>query len=292
LTLKELASRGVRGADPADWLGLDLGSPRALNDGDVVSISPSGLKYFDESQVDWFVKQVAGGSSGIDAAVGTLVHKAVELAPKGTAEELRATIAERWQELGFESKWQAERWKKLTELMVEGLVAFIHTAEADGFEPVANEGYINVPLEDPADSSLRAVVSGSIDRVEIKDDSARIIDIKTGKTVESADNHLQLAAYQWAMSKNAVTELPDGTTSAGAALLYPRINSTDGTLFTFKFQETLTDEQIAAFEAMLIETAHLMNSESFEGPADAGRIGREINFDGQWVRIPEVGSDD
>lgn len=292
LALKELAARGVKGADPNDWLGLDLGTPRALNGGDVVSISPSGLKYFDESQVDWFVKQVAGGSSGIDAAVGTLVHKAVELAPKGTAEELRATIAERWQELGFESKWQAERWKKLTDLMVEGLVAFFAVAESEGFEPVANEGYINVPLEDPADPTLRAVVSGSIDRVEINEGTARIIDIKTGKTVESADNHLQLAAYQWALSKKAVTELPDGTTSAGAALLYPRIKPTDGTLFTFRFQETLTDEQVAAFEAMLVDTAHLMNSEAFEGPADAGRIGREINFDGQWVRIGEVGSDD
>lgn len=292
LALKELAARGVRGADPSEWLGMDLGTPRPLNDDDVVKISPSGLKTFDESSLDWFVQQVAGGSSGIDAAVGTLVHKAVEVSPKGTRAELDATIAERWQELGFESPWQAERWKRLTDLMVEGLVAFINTAETDGFEPVANEGYINVPLEDAADPSLRAVVSGSIDRVEIKEESARIIDIKTGKSADAADNHLQLAAYQWAMSKNAVTELPEGTSSAGAALLYPRIKPTDGTLFTFKFQETLTDEQLAAFEKMLVDTARKMNSESFEGPRDPGRLGREINFDGQWVRIGEVGSDD
>lgn len=290
--LKELAARGARGADPSEWLGLDLGTPRPLNGDDVVSVSPSGLKSFVESQVDWFVNQVAGGASGIDAAVGTLVHKAVETTPKGTADELRASIDERWQELGFESKWQAERWKKLTELMVDGLVDFIRTAERDGFEPVANEGYINVPFEDPADPSLRAVVSGSIDRVEIKDDSARIIDIKTGKNVESADNHLQLTAYQWALGKNAVTELPAGTTSAGAALLYPRIKPNDGTLFTFKFQGKLSDEQIEEFERLLVAVAQVMRSTAFQGPADVTRIGRDINFDGQWVRIGEVGSDE
>jgi RecB family exonuclease len=136
------------------------------------------------------------------------------------------------------------------------------------------------------------VVSGSIDRVEIKDDSARIIDIKTGKSSESADGHLQLTAYQWALSKNAVTELPEGTTSAGAALLYPRIKPNDGPLFTFKFQGTLTDEQIEEFERLLVTVAHVMNSTEFQGPADATRIGREINFDGQWVRIAEVGSDE
>ena len=292
LALKELAARGVYGADPSDWLGLDLGTARALKDGDTVSLSPSGLKSFAESQVDWFVSQAAGGSSGIDAAVGTLVHKSVELAPKGTAAELNSTIDERWAELGFESPWLAQRWRNLVGLMVEGLVDFFRTAERDGFEPVANEGYINVPFTDPDDPSLRAVVSGSIDRVEIKDDSARIIDIKTGKSSESADGHLQLTAYQWALSKNAVTELPEGTTSAGAALLYPRIKPNDGPLFTFKFQGTLTDEQIEEFERLLVTVAHVMNSTEFQGPADATRIGREINFDGQWVRIAEVGSDE
>lgn len=292
LALKELAARGVRGADPADWLGIDLGTPRALNDGDVVRISPSGLESFGDSPVDWFVKQVSGGSSGIDAAVGTLVHKAVELAPKGTAAELNATISERWSELGFESKWQAARWEKLTALMVEGMVSYFAVTASDGFEPVANEGYINLPVTDPTDPSLSAIVSGSIDRVEIKEDTARIVDIKTGKKDAPADQHLQLATYQWALVSGAVTELPEGTDSAGAALLYPRIKPNEGPLFTFKFQQPLTDEQLTAFEAMLVDTARQMNSETFEGPLDPERIGREINFDAQWVRIGEVGSDE
>lgn len=292
LALTELAARGVRGADPADWLGIDLGTARALNEGDVVRISPSGLESFGDSPVDWFVKQVSGGSSGIDAAVGTLAHKAVELAPKGTADELNATIAERWNELGFESTWQAARWEKLTALMVEGMVSYFSVTATEGFEPVANEGYINVPVVDPADPSLRAVVSGSIDRVEVKEDTARIVDIKTGKKAAAADQHLQLATYQWALVRGAVTELPEGTASAGAALLYPRIKPNEGPLFTFKFQQPLTDEQLAAFESMLVDTARQMNSESFEGPIDPERIGREINFDAQWVRIGEVGSDE
>jgi superfamily I DNA/RNA helicase len=292
LALKELAARGIRGADPADWLGIDLGTARALNDGEVVKISPSGLEAFGDSPVDWFVKQVSGGSSGIDAAVGTLVHKAVELAPTGTADELNATIAERWSELGFESAWQATRWQKLTALMVEGMISYFSVTATEGFEPVANEGYINVPVTDPADPSLRAIVSGSIDRVEVKEDTARIIDIKTGKKDAAADQHLQLATYQWALVRGAVTELPKGTLSAGAALLYPRIKPTEGPLFTFKFQEPLTDEQLQAFESMLVETARQMNSSAFEGPIDPERIGREINFDAQWVRIGEVGSDE
>ncbi|MFM6967388.1 MAG: PD-(D/E)XK nuclease family protein [Microbacteriaceae bacterium] len=290
--LKELANRGVRGADPADWLGLDLGTPRALNTDGVVRISPSGVEYFNDSPVDWFVSQAAGGSSGIDAAVGTLVHKAVELAPTGTADQLQATIEERWGELGFESQWQAAQWQRLTALMVEGIVGYIAKSTDEGFTPVANEGYINVTLSDPNDPTLNAIVSGSIDRVEIKESTARIIDLKTGKTDASATQHLQLASYQWALVRGAVTQLPAGTESAGAALLYPRIKPNDGALFTFKFQDPLTDEQVKAFEEMLISTAQAMRAESFEGPVDAERIGREINFDAQWVRIGEVGSDD
>ena len=290
--LKELANRGVRGADPTDWLGLDLGTPRALNADSVIRISPSGIESFTESPVDWFVSQTAGGSSGIDAAVGTLVHKAVELAPTGTADEFNATIAERWGELGFESKWQAAQWERLTALMVEGMVDYIAVSTRDGFAPVANEGHISVELTDPEDPNLRAIVSGSIDRVEIKDATARIIDIKTGKIAASGTQHLQLASYQWALTLGAVDELPAGTQSAGAALLYPRIKQGGGPLFTFKFQDPLTDEQLQAFEEMLVATARAMRSETFEGPADAERIGREVNFDAQWVRIGEVGSDD
>lgn len=147
-------------------------------------------------------------------------------------------------------------------------------------------------MTDPTDPSLSAIVSGSIDRVEINEDTARIVDIKTGKKDAPADQHLQLATYQWALVSGAVTELPEGTDSAGAALLYPRIKPNEGPLFTFKFQQPLTDEQLTAFEAMLVDTARQMNSETFEGPLDPERIGREINFDAQWVRIGEVGSDE
>ncbi len=292
LALRELADRGVRGAHPREWLGMDVGTPRALGADSELRLSPSGLKSFIESPVDWFVSQVSGGASGIDAAVGTLVHKAVEVAPLGTRTEIESTITERWNELGFESSWQAVRWKNLTELMVTGLVDYIEKTTADGFVPVANEGYINVPLVDPADPSLRAVVSGSIDRVEVRDESARIIDIKTGKNVEAADNHLQLTAYQWALSKNAVTELPDGTASAGAGLLYPRVHPSDDVHFTFKFQDPLTEEQLAEFEGLLFTVARVMKSTGFAGLADPARIGREVNFDAQWVRIGEVGSDE
>ncbi|MEY4396652.1 MAG: hypothetical protein RLZZ40_408 [Actinomycetota bacterium] len=293
LAVRELAARNVRGADPSEWLGLDLGTARALFAGLPAKLSPSGLTKFTESNLDWFVSQVSGGSAGIDAAVGTLLHASVENAPEGTARDLESTVNERWHELAFDAPWQAIRWRKLADKMVVALADYIRTSASENFTPVANEGRISVDVHDPASGAVIGIVSGSIDRVEMKDDhAARIIDIKTGKTVESADKHMQLKAYQWALKAGAVDELPSDATSAGAALLYPRVAGSKGLLFTLKVQKPLTDEQIDEFEATLVDIATTMASSEFSGPIYAKQIGRSAPFDAQWVRTPEVGSDD
>ena len=292
LALKELAARGVRGADPSEWLGLDLGTARPLFDGMPAKLSPSGLTKFTESNIDWFVSQVAGGSAGIDAAVGTLLHAAVENAPSGTATDIQVTVDERWGELVFDAPWQRIRWRKLADQMIVALADYIRVSAGDGFTPVANEGHISVEVIDPEHGDVVGIVGGSIDRVELNaSHAARIIDIKTGKTVESADKHMQLKAYQWALHAGAVAELPDDVASAGAALLYPRVRPSKDFLFTLKVQAPLTQDQIDEFGATLVDIARTMSSAAFEGPEFAKQIGRSAPFDTQWVRTEEVGSD-
>jgi hypothetical protein len=78
--LKELARRDVLGAHPDTWLGYPSATPVTLFRDGLIPVSPSNLERFEKSPLDWFVASVAGGSSGINATIGTLVHRAIEVA--------------------------------------------------------------------------------------------------------------------------------------------------------------------------------------------------------------------
>ena len=72
----------------------------------------------------------------------------------------------------------------------------------------------------------RALLRGSADRIE-RDlehpEQVRVVDLKTGASPpskEQAAQNPQLGAYQLAVDAGAFAQLPPGTTSAGAQLVY------------------------------------------------------------------------
>jgi RecB family exonuclease len=96
---------------------------------------------------------------------------------------------------------------------VDRLAGYLQSAG----EPLLVEGAFSLETD-------RATLRGSIDRVErAGDGEVRVVDLKTGASppsVAKAAENAQLGAYQLAVDAGALANLPPGTTSAGAQLVF------------------------------------------------------------------------
>ncbi|PFG42383.1 superfamily I DNA/RNA helicase [Isoptericola jiangsuensis] len=213
--LARLADAGVAEADPRTWYGVATTSSDAPLWGpdDVVTVSPSKVDTVTTCAVRWAFES-AGGTApdATHQSLGTLVHSIAEDHPAGSLTVLRAELDRRWPELALPDGWPARQLRRRAEAMVERLAAY--TAQAG--EPVLVEPAFEVPVG-------RALLRGKIDRVERDgDDAVTVADLKTGRSATSKDKaaeNPQLGAYQLAVTEGAL-DLPDGTRSAGARLVY------------------------------------------------------------------------
>lgn len=277
--LARLAEEGIPGADPTEWYGLldpstteplvDLSDPEAR-----VSVSPSKLETFEKSPLAWFIDTMAAAPSGLAAGIGTVVHAAMEHAghiPAGeitpadvTVEALWQQIDAHWSELYFESPWLAERQRRATHKLVEGLSQYLTDFLAAGSETISAEGTFAVELG-------QVTLSGKIDRVErMPNGDVVIVDLKTGKTAPTKSQvalNPQLGGYQLALAANAI----DGTTaddsSGGAALLYVS-GGARGKSYKVLAQEAMTDDQRTEFADRVVQAGHGMAAAEFLGVQD------------------------
>lgn len=220
--LARLARDGVVGADPAGWHGLAETSSDAPLWGpdEKVPVSPSKVEAAATCALRWAL-EAAGGTTAANAgqSLGTLVHSIAQSHPQGTHAELAAELDRRWGELGLGTGWPAVVERRRAEAMVRRLAEYLCTAG----RPIVIEGEFRLELD-------RAVVRGSADRIEIvaeggpdEPPTVRVSDLKTGRQAPSPAQALenpQLGAYQLAVDAGAFDELPPGTRSAGAQLVF------------------------------------------------------------------------
>ncbi len=212
--LAVLAALGVRQAAVDDWYGVHDVSTREPLAGpeQPVEVSPSKVESVSNCALRWALES-AGGTGPDEAAqsLGTLVHAIAQELPAGSWAELRAELDRRWAQLGLREGWVETQTRRRAESMIDRLADYLQQAPA-------------VLVEAPFRLQLgRAVLRGVIDRVEqAGTDSVRIADLKTGRnpvTKRDAESHPQLGAYQLAVAQGAL-DLPDGTRTAGAQLVY------------------------------------------------------------------------
>lgn len=294
--LAELARRGVAGASPNEWIGLSAGEPVELFRDRHVPVSPSNLQSFQDSPLDWFVSSVAGGSAGLNATIGTLVHRAIEVAPDGTRDEMWEAVEQKWNEVNFDAPWLQSQWLAITRSMVDALADYVRDAALAGRRVLGSEKFTRVTLTPDETGGVTIVVGGTIDRVEqLTDGSVSIIDIKTAKNAESvpgAKAHMQLKAYQLAFDRRALGDAVAAATALhSAGLLYPRV-PTKNALYSVRTQPALNATELAEFVETVIGIGKSMNAPRFDGPDDAPRFGLDVNLETTWVRIPEVSSRD
>lgn len=267
--LARLAAARVPGADPADWHGLvdPSTSDPVYSENETIPVSPSRLEEFEESPVDWFVDSVSGSQATTAMGLGTIVHWAMETATDASIDGVWAAIESRWSELVFESPWLAEQQRRAARILAAGVADYLADFERDGKTLVGAESRFSLPID-------RAIVNGSIDRVErATDGSVVIVDLKTGSPVtkqEEIDAHPQLGIYQLAYVHGVLdeflTELGEHR-PGGAKLLFVK-KGLRGKLYREGVQAALDSEALDGFRTRIRQAAIGMAAASFEGAVD------------------------
>lgn len=267
--LAHLADEAVPGADPSHWQGLlePSTSDALFDDDDPVPVSPSRLSAFEESPLDWFIDSIAGMAPSTSMSIGTIVHWAMETTEDSSVEGVWQAIESRWNELVFEAPWLAEKERAATRQLAAAVAEYLGDFTRDGKQLVGAESRFELQVD-------RALVRGSIDRVERADDgSVVIVDLKTGspETKQAVLNeHPQLLAYQLAYAEGLLDDAlaPHGDHRPGGAKLLFVKEGVRGKSYREGSQSPLTAEQLDAFRERIIMAARGMAAAQFEGRRD------------------------
>lgn len=291
-TLADLVREGVSGAAPRDWHGLiprSSGDPLYLVD-EKVPVSPSSIERLTDSPLDWFLEMIAGGDSGTVANVGTILHWAMETSTDISADALWSAVESRWGELRFDAPWLGERQRRIARGLTDALGEYLADFSASGKSLVGAESRFELEVD-------RAVVRGSIDRVERNDaGEVVIVDLKTGAPVrnqDEADAHPQLQAYQLAYAEGVLDEPLDelGAHSGGGAKLLFVKEGKGGKLYREAVQAPLTPEQLQEFRDRISFAADLIARAEFEGRVEVSAFGKGDVARLRLNRVRAVSSD-
>ncbi|QKE84023.1 ATP-dependent DNA helicase [Arthrobacter sp. NEB 688] len=237
-TLGRLARAGVPGADPAQWWalrGTTDDRPRRAPDAPV-RVSPSMVDRFGQCGLQWLLRTSGGDGPSMGAQdIGTLVHEVAHDLGDTDAATYAAELERRWGRLGLPPGWLSRRDLGRAREMTARLAAHHREASAEGWRRAASEERMRVALG-------RAVVSGTVDRIEVGPGGAvRVIDLKTGSrkpTKDELTRHGQLGAYQLAVEEGAFAA--HGSGSGGAALL--QLGRAANRTTTLQVQAPLADD--------------------------------------------------
>jgi len=257
--LARLAHAGVAGAHPDDWYGLleqssteplfefvqaasmekdsqgagdaaGAGEPSdaAANAywedpysdrGERILVRPSQLEAFVKCPLHWFLNYHGGSTSDFAASVGTLVHRAMELATSASEESLWEEVESSWHTLQFESAWIEQAERRKAQKLVANLANYLSQFEASGAKVLAAEADFELKLG-------KAKVVGKVDRIELTPEGGVVVvDLKTGSSIptnQEAAKHPQLGLYQLAVENGAfssVNEVFEGRVVSGGAKL-------------------------------------------------------------------------
>ena len=218
--LKTLANNGVRAADPKNWVGITPLSTElpVIGEDEQLRISPSSLESFTECGLKWMLEQSGGKDADSTAQVlGSAIHViAAQLKdqPSLTLDQLEAKLKGAWSLIDINKGWIKDYEYRRAALMLQKFYGW----------HLSNKNKL-IGVEEKFEFKLgNAVVSGSIDRVELTSEGKYyIVDLKTGATpisFEDAQNNKQLQSYQLAVVNDGFKNKLEHQEVAGAQLIF------------------------------------------------------------------------
>lgn len=278
-TLSALAREDLPGAHPSTWYGvrgpsterplIDLtADPEAT-----VPVSPSQLERAEECPLSWAIAALGGGTSNLQANIGTLVHHAFETVGEPDSARLLAAVLSQWSKLEFDTGWQSERSERTAQAMIDGLVGYLREFEASDRELLGQEAKFQATIE-------RALLRGTADRLEgcVLPDGrleVTVLDLKTGRSVPTANEtaeHAQLQAYQLGVALGSFVLETEGASpevvTGGARLLYVHPDATKKNVFVERAQAPISEEMKEAFMQRVASAARVMAAGEFVARVD------------------------
>ena len=218
--LKTLASNGVRAADPKNWVGnLPISTQLpVISAKEQLRISPSSLESFSECGLKWMLEQSGGKDADSTAQVlGTAIHViAAQLnqQPDLTLDQLESKLKGAWSLIDMNKGWIKDYEYRRAAQMLQKFYGW----------NINNQNTL-VSVEERFEFKLgNAIVSGSIDRIELTSDNKYyIVDLKTGATAisyENARENKQLQTYQLAVVNDSFKNKLSHQEVAGAELIF------------------------------------------------------------------------
>ena len=232
--LARLARAGVPGADPEGWWTTTAASTSEALPA-VTALSPSRIEGLLTCPLREVIQRLVVEEETPEAMVrGSLVHAFFEALGRGAdADEATALTVAAWESLQKSPAWMRAAEK-------EAFVTLL--TEAAGWLRSRRINYTQVGVEVGVDVEVTdgVRIRGRMDLLD-KDSGDRhwIVDLKTSRTAVSHDDaeaHLQLMAYQLALSRGVVragkvTDPAPGEHTldvAGAMLVFPAHTTKDG----------------------------------------------------------------
>ena len=218
--LKTLASNGVKVADPKHWVGVKPVSTDlpVISPQEQLRISPSSLESFTECGLKWMLEQSGGRDADSTAQVlGSAIHViAAQLKdqPTLTLDELEGKLKGAWSLIDMNQGWIKDYEYRRAASMLKKFYGW----------HVENKNQL-IGVEEKFEFKLgSAIVSGSIDRVELTNEGKYyIVDLKTGATpisYEDAQQNKQLQSYQLAVVNDGFKNKLEHQEVAGAELIF------------------------------------------------------------------------
>jgi len=283
-----LATWGIPGAHPESWWGLaPISSTTPLYQDTEVPVSPSALATLEDSPLEWFLGSLARHDSGPEAGLGSLIHRALERHPGGTADDLWAVVEASFGQLDYDAGWVEAYQRRIARGMVDALASYISDRRTEGFVTLGTEQKFGLQVG-------RAAIRGVIDRIELTPDKKLlVVDVKTGRHVTDSavvDNP-QMMSYQLALENpELLAAINSGPTdSAGAALLFVK-SGVRGKTYRFATQAPLNDEQKEHFLARLERAVSVISAAEFTGGPRL--FGGRSHSNHRWHFVGQVCGDD
>lgn len=254
--LARLAEAGIPGAAPEEWWTTTAPStseplPAAT------ALSPSRIEGLLTCPLREVIQRLVIEEETPEAMVrGSLVHAFFEALGRGAdADEAMALTIAAWESLQKSPEWMREQEKETFVALLQETAGWLRSRRIN-YTQVGVEVGVNVEVAD----GVR--IGGRIDMLD-KDSGDRhwIVDLKTSRTAVSADaakEHLQLRAYQLALSRGVMREgqITDPAPGekplqvAGGKLVFPaHVTPTYGV--AERDQEPQTPEALAEFAELL-----------------------------------------
>ncbi|MDU5230832.1 PD-(D/E)XK nuclease family protein [Actinomyces sp.] len=193
-----LALAGIDQANPRVWNGVGGLTPTADESKQMVTLSPSQIETLIDCPAKWFLTRHGGSVPASEAILtGNLVHKLAEEWSEADFEELKSHLDELWDDEYFDretSLGMAEYESTLEK--VKKLADYLEAWKGKTVD-------IEHPFAQVVDiGGTKLRIAGRIDRLEHTEDGVVVTDIKTGRvpSQKETQNHLQLAAYQFALN--------------------------------------------------------------------------------------------